>query len=299
MTDEKSQLLQRLEDAGVIEDPAGWDVDSASGGLNTQVYFVTAGDGTSYTVRLGHAEIDLRREAEILESLAGCPGVASPVYYEEDILVHPTMPGESAPIEDANEDQIVALGRSLACIHSQEHAHYVIWPDLSPRIGSRRDLLTGRLDSVKRYRAFDEGTVPELLDLQHRLLELDLSDHGWDETHFSQIHGDLSVGNILWSEDGAYLVDWEYSRHSDPAEELAYIATEQGVSQATLDALRAGYDEGGGTPDTWKRVAIWAPFTALDSAFWWCDYLLERDEDPNSHEEVRARIAEAERWLDF
>jgi aminoglycoside phosphotransferase (APT) family kinase protein len=92
------------------------------------------------------------------------------------------------------------------------------------------------------------------------------------------------------------LIDWEYTRIGDPAEDLAYLLTEQPVPASTVSALRRFYEEAGGALDTWRRVPAYGVFTALDSALWWADYLASRDL-LRGRSEVEARLATAGGWL--
>ncbi len=44
-----------------------------------------------------------------------------------------------------------------------------------------------------------------------------------DET-LALLHGDIGPGNILWGPDPV-LIDWEYARPGNPADEIAYCST--------------------------------------------------------------------------
>lgn len=294
----EKELLKRLVDAGVITSGETWDARRAGGGLNTEVFFVEQqSDGESLTVRLARSGIDLRREARYLSHLQACPGVPHVKYADRDILVHDKLSGEPGPLAEASDADLDALARTLACMHSHTVDHYILWPDLTKRHGTRAELLRARIASLPEYRSFEQLQHDDLDALYQVLCEIELDGPDWGAEQFGLIHGDLSIGNILWSEGGVSLIDWEYVRPSDPAEELAYIITEQPVGDALRRRLRNAYIAHGGVGASWERVGGWAAFTALDSAFWWCDHLLERGEEPTHHPEVLARIATVKRWL--
>lgn len=294
----KDELLDRLQHTGFFDEGENWEFKAAGGGLNTEVYFAeNPATSSSLTIRLGRAGSDLRREAQYLARLTDCPGIPAVRHVDRDLLVHETLPGEPAPLAEATEDDLDSLARVLACIHTHENDHYVVWPDLSACYGPRSDLLRARIASLPGYRSFNDPPLDALLMLYQALQDIEMTSTGWDDGRYALIHGDLSVGNILWSDGGVSLIDWEYARPSDPAEELAYLVSEQPVPDETVQRLRDAYIGHGGPPDAWDRVAGWLPFTTLDSALWWCDHLLERGEDPAGHPEVQARIETARRYL--
>lgn len=295
---QENTLIERLQTARVLTADGRWRIKPASGGHNTQVYFLDHPDReTSLTVRLARAGIDLQREAGYLALLGDCPGIPIVRHVEPDLLVHDTLPGTPAPLADATDADLNALAQVLACIHAHEVDHYIVWPHLTERRGTRADLLLARITSLPEYRSFDDSLRDDLLALYQALRQIELDGPGWHAMQFAMIHGDLSIGNILWSEAGVSLIDWEYTRPSDPAEELAYLITEQPVPENIVQRLRGAYIAHGGPPDAWERLPAWLPFTALDSAFWWCDHLRERGEDPAGHPEVQARIETTRRFL--
>lgn len=296
---EAQQILAQLERAGLIAAESGWTLERASGGLNTTVWLLTDGDGKPcYSVRIGPAAGVLEHEARAISTVAGCPGVPTLRFVSPQLLVHDYLPGEVNPLAELNGRQIDALARSLACLHSHRHAGYVLWPDRALHLGQRIGALHGR---TKRLEQADLSELPELREVRDQLSQLvaslDSNKAGWQARDFSQLHGDLSIGNLLWTADEVGLIDWEYARAGDPAEELAYLITEQPVTQAIIDQLKASYLAAGGTPDVWQRLPTWAAFTATDSAVWWVNYLRAQGERPHDHPTIWARIVTARQWL--
>ena len=100
------------------------------------------------------------------------------------------------------------------------------------------------------------------------------------------LHGDPWSGNLVWSPTGPVLVDWEYARGGEPAEDLAYLAALDELPEATLAAVLHGYGAGSGLS---ARVTAWRPLMAV-----WCGaWLSARGAD----ERGARLLAHAERLL--
>jgi Ser/Thr protein kinase RdoA (MazF antagonist) len=84
---------------------------------------------------------------------------------------------------------------------------------------------------------------------------------------FRRLHGDLWSGNVVWDGATPTLVDWEYGRQGDPAEELAYLVEMDAYDDDALAALLAGY----GAPDVAARVDAWRPLVALAAGLWYAE----------------------------
>ena len=82
---------------------------------------------------------------------------------------------------------------------------------------------------------------------------------------FRLLHGDLVEANLVWGPDGPALVDWEFWRMGDPAEDLAYLAELNRLPDPVLVAVLDGY----GRPEVAAAVAAWRPLVALDAAGWY------------------------------
>ena len=59
------------------------------------------------------------------------------------------------------------------------------------------------------------------------------------------LHGDVAGGNLLWS-PMPVLIDWEYARMGDAADEVAYIFNQNELSVADRLAFWRGYLQGPG-----------------------------------------------------
>ena len=82
---------------------------------------------------------------------------------------------------------------------------------------------------------------------------------------FAFLHGDLVTGNILWPASAPVLVDWEFWRMGDPAEDLAYVVAMNDMAAASAAAVHAGY---GAPAGLIARARAWEPMVLADAALW-------------------------------
>lgn len=293
------RVLQRLHEIGLLPDTAGdWSVERATGGLNSTVWRVDEGPAPRYIVREARPGWDLLAEARAISATSGCPGVPKLRHVEPRMLVHDYLPGLVMSLEEATERQVEALARTLACLHGRKAPGYVVWPDRTLRLGTRLDALRARISSLHKVDLEGLSDLAVLRDeVEETIKRITGRSAGWGSTEFAQIHGDLSIGNLLWTDEAVNLIDWEYARAADPAEELAYLFTEQPVLVSLMDSMLAAYIEAGGDSSAVERVAPWAAFTAVDSAVWWVRYLRGQGQEPSGHREVDLRTAAATWWL--
>ena len=69
----------------------------------------------------------------------------------------------------------------------------------------------------------------------------------------------------MWAPDGPALIDWEFCRLGDPAEDLAYLAELNGLPGTVLAGVLAGY----GLPGMGARVEAWRGLVAADAGAWY------------------------------
>jgi aminoglycoside phosphotransferase (APT) family kinase protein len=96
------------------------------------------------------------------------------------------------------------------------------------------------------------------------------------------LHGDIAPGNILWR-PRPVLIDWEYSRLGDPADEIAYLLDQNGLTPAQRAAFWLGYRQSFSGSQAMlcgvvERVEWWEPLTLLGSALWWVERWVRRAE---------------------
>jgi Ser/Thr protein kinase RdoA (MazF antagonist) len=309
MTHLSGTILDVLKRHAVIGTDHGWRVTLAAGGTTDRTFSVSDPRGKPvHTVRLSRPGFGewLLREESVLRDLGdeGSSCVPSGVRRIEDIalpegqmLVHEHVGGQPSHLATPGDDAVESLAQCLAWVHGHPRPGFMIWPSLDVRHGTRAACYHARLASLRRYDSA-QGVLPDVDPLLRRIEALDLPPSaGWDEPGFALIHGDLSAGNILWQDDGGVaLIDWEFSRDGDPAEDLAYLIAEQDLSPATVSDLADAYASASGDPWTLARMPAWLPLVALDAALWWADYFL-RHGQPVKHPDVTTRLERGLRYL--
>jgi aminoglycoside phosphotransferase (APT) family kinase protein len=108
-------------------------------------------------------------------------------------------------------------------------------------------------------------------------------------------HGDVAGGNVVWTPEPV-LLDWEYARLGDPADEVAYVFAQHAWSAGPRELFWRGYRETCGRPvePVAERAAWWEPVTMLGSALFWLR-LWERGADARAA--TLERLAWCERLL--
>ncbi len=265
-------------------------VDKLSGGERHQLFRVSELGSESYVVRINntHDQYDLekaRREAMVLSYLED--GLAPRLYdYDEcsTFFHRPTMliaflPGMHVDLAASSEGMLNSLGWTVGRLHNLKSdrfitafgfnartpAEYLIerfkW-DIGRRI--QWDKLPSELATRfwKGYRKVAEAALDSVTQEQ------------WLAPRpFSLLHGDMGGENIIWSEGKVRLLDWEDVRLGDAAEEVAYIFTENTLSDRGRVAFWNGYADArvGGADAVAGRVTTWEPIVMFGSAMWWLD----------------------------
>ncbi len=122
------------------------------------------------------------------------------------------------------------------------------------------------------------------------------------------LHGDIGAGNVIWG-PAPVLIDWEYARIGDRADEIAYVFTQNGLDEAEREAFWRGYRPGTDPEapfdDLVDRVRWWEPVTLLGSALWWVERWSCRaaadaagEPDPSVPRTQRYYLGQARRRLD-
>jgi len=278
-------ILRALNSHGLIADITGWTQRLAPGGSTDRTFTIVAPDGTpTFTARLARAGLEswLRREEAVLRELAESNHAWSPVDVTRieaadllpvDLLVHEHMPGTNAPAGSVSLAARERLGEALAWVHRHERDGYMIWPSLDPRSGTRADAYRARLAPLRRYRSVAAATDAARRIAALEAIAADLPpENGWHDTSFALIHGDLSPGNILWEGDNVHLIDWEFARDGDPAEDLAYLIAEGRLTPDSFSDIAEAYVASDGDPWALARVGAWLPLVTLDAELWWADW---------------------------
>jgi Ser/Thr protein kinase RdoA (MazF antagonist) len=205
------------------------------------------------------------REAAALRAVRHLDASPAVLAEGEGVLVLSLLPGRTLPPDRLDAARAARLGAVIRRLHESQVSGTGGWPDWS-----------GEAHDLPAYHRRAAATVREWAPAAHRALA-DAVLAGLPalppapEPGFRRLHGDLWSGNLLWDGDELGLVDWEYSRQGDPAEELAYVIEMDGLTPAVAAALLHGYGLAGMAP----RVAAWRPLAALGAGLWYADLGLE------------------------
>ncbi|WP_217923370.1 aminoglycoside phosphotransferase family protein [Miltoncostaea oceani] len=213
----------------------------------------------------------LAREAEALRRLAGVAWAPPLVEAGPGRIVSGRLPGEprdlSRGVDDAGARR---LGGVLADLHGRDRADRggLWWWDAPARSPAAH-----RARRAADAAASLAGTPHA--GLVERALRRPLP-AVTDREPFRMVHGDLVAANIVWGPAGPALVDWEFWRMGDPAEDVAYLIAVNGLPPPAAAAVLDGYGDPGMPP----RVAAWTALVALDAAGWYLARGLDADAAP-------------------
>lgn len=239
------------------------------------------------------------REAAVLASVGG---VAAPELYDfrrtSDWFATPVMclqfiPGRRQDVRTAGLPRIGQLASLLAWVHQRPV------DGLGESLGTATTLASyaeDRLRAILSTLAWARDPLPRTL--QDRLrraagLLAETFDASRDRESFNSgeglalLHGDIGPGNVLWN-PGPCLIDWEYTRLGDPADELAYTFDQNALTPSRRRAFWDGYQQGAPSRSLpahlVERAHWWEPVTLLGSALWWVQRWVRRTEADTSGE---------------
>ena len=76
------------------------------------------------------------------------------------------------------------------------------------------------------------------------------------------------------------MIDWEYTRLGDPADEIAYLLDQNDLSPEQREAFWRGCQEAVSSKELLAQVAAhvdwWEPVALLGSALWWVERWVRR-----------------------
>jgi aminoglycoside phosphotransferase (APT) family kinase protein len=202
--------------------------------------------GDREVVKRGDAEA-LAREAEALAAVAGRPWAPALVRHRPGELVTARVAGAPRDPAALGAADARRLGAVLRDVHGVRTAPA---PGLAAyRAGRVRDAeaaLAGTPDAGLARRVAGSPPAPD--------------------GALALLHGDLVAANVLWTASGGpVLIDWEFHRMGDPAEDLAYLAELNGLPDPVLAAILDGYAE----PAVAARVEGWRGLAAADAGGWY------------------------------
>lgn len=222
--------------------------------------YLLEGPKRDVVVKLGPPQSSLREAAALqdVRRLAIAPQV---IAVAEGVLVLERMPGETVPAGELGATRAAALGAVVRRLHDSFVAASGGWPDWPDGAHDLPEYHALAVDAVR------EWATAEHAELTGRVLAVLPTPPPADEPGFRRLHGDLWSGNVVWDGDGPSLVDWEYARRGDPAEDLAYLVEMDALGPELVTALLEGY----GHSHIAQRVEAWRPLAALGAGLWYAE----------------------------
>jgi aminoglycoside phosphotransferase (APT) family kinase protein len=257
-------------------------------GENHDVYAVSllGVDPNRVVVRIATSErardcATAEREAAVLTLVHG---VSAPLLYDfrcaSGWFDVPTMcmqfvEGDQRPPRDA--DEVTRLGSAVGGLHALPSEQLTGWSDTKVTLGAYLDarvieigeklrFVRDPLPAAAQRRLWRVGTsVEELLGRPEIRAAFESRDR------LVLLHGDVAGRNIVWT-PAPVLIDWEYARVGDPADEIAYVFNQNDLDESLCGHFWRGYEAGRGgdaSSALLDRVRWWEPVTVLGSALFW------------------------------
>ncbi|HTT90286.1 MAG TPA: aminoglycoside phosphotransferase family protein [Acidimicrobiales bacterium] len=245
--------------------------------------------------------LQAEREAAVLGKVGG---TAAPVLYDfrcsSEWFRTPSMcmqfvAGHQTDLGSAAAEQIELLGSVVARVHGCPAEVLVHGQATADNLATYAE---ARLRSILSTLRWLHEPVPAAV--QSGLMgAANLVQKSWEEARdapcfrsgasLALLHGDIAPGNILWGPHPV-LIDWEYSRLGDPADEIAYLFDQNGLTLSQRSAFWLGYEQAfsGGQAlfgQVLDRVKWWEPLALLGSALWWVERWVRR-----AHAEATGRV---------
>ena len=174
------------------------------------------------------------------------------------VVVTERIDGAHRQLADLDASEAAALGRFLRALHDSRRSATGGLPHWPTRVRSLASYRRGRERDALAAAGTDRG-------LAERIVAAAAAPAPVREGRpFRLLHGDLVAENILWS-PSPRLIDFEFWRMGDPAEDLAYLVEVNGVPNAIVAAMLDGYAHRGVA----DRLDGWRPLCALDAGLWY------------------------------
>ncbi len=321
--------------AAMAEYIASLDVDASLGrvveitrfahGENHAVYRVRCADQCDVerdvVVRISNADAEVDRVRADREAavLAHLRGAASPrlIDYRRDgpfaghaVMCLEHVDGHYEPLNTASPDRLADLGAAVRRTHSTPV------DDLAPALHAAPDLSTyveNRGQSMLARMPLVQDPLPKAVQGRFRDVaawakqttdQLRMTDNAGTPV---LLHGDVSAGNVLWTPQPV-LIDWEYARIGDPADEIGYVFGQNALRPEQREGFWRGYGdelEPASLSRVIERAASWEPLTLFGSALYWVDLWSRRvraeataSVDPSAPKDPSYYLEYATRYLD-
>lgn len=214
----------------------------------------------------------LKEEAEAL-NLLNIENLPKLIFFDKNSLIHDRLwiietYIEGEMVERLNVDQFRNLGYLLANVHTttiQTHKGVNLWNRFLKNCHSFGDehLLLNHPDPV----------LKKLIERAFEYFQDQQSEY--DNLQLSLIHGDATPSNTLVRGNAVSLIDWEFSKFSDPMSEFSTIYYDDieyhkgkwrpHIKDDERKALYEGYDCAGGEINE-ERLKLWMNHDKLGAA---------------------------------
>jgi aminoglycoside phosphotransferase (APT) family kinase protein len=259
-------------------------------------YLDAVGAATDLVIRVsyggGSAEcVQAEREARVLEKVGG---VAAPLLYDfrrsspwfdAPVMCMQFVAGLQTELSSATAADLEQLGSVVAWVHGRPADDLVDGPSAARTIAAYAEQ---RLQSIMATLVWARDPLPAAIQARLRRAASSVQG-GWewrrDTPSFSTsdtlvlVHGEIAPGNILWGPDPV-LIDWEYARLGDPADEIAYLFDQNGLSPDQRESFWRGYRQSVNSQlrleHVSDRVEFWEPVTLFGSTLWWVERSVRR-----------------------
>ena len=189
-----------------------------------------------------------------------------------DILfaVFPKQGGRNP--EELNEEQVGRVGRLLGRMHSVGR---------TKQASSRLRLTPENIGLQSLEFLLDSGSIPrEVEDSYEGLVRsiCDLSSPWFEGINYQRIHGDCHLGNLLWSDEGPFWVDFDDMMQGPPVQDLwLMLPGRDDHAKRLLHHLLEGYEQMGDFDRSTLRLI--EPLRALRMIYFTA-WIAKRWEDP-------------------
>jgi len=276
MDSSTAEIIREAVQRAQVKDFTGTYKELGHGELN-QTYLLDCTSGALVLRIAKHQDQStLKREAHAL-SVINKSWAPQLVYFNAD----QKMDGrlwiletyiEGGRVTRLSPEQFFKLGTILAQIHQHGSSEAVgpLWAQLLHECSSFGD---------EHYLlAHPEPRLKEILNEAKQ--EFAKTYAHYEHGQRSLIHSDATPSNILVTDEGVALIDWELAQYKDPMAEFSTVYYEdieynQGkwrlkITSEEKSKLFAGYEAGGGKIDE-ERIQFWIRFDKIGAAvfLWW------------------------------
>lgn len=219
---------------------------------------LTAVEGPPARVAKSGPPGPLAREARALRLVAETGVAPRLVRHEPGLIETELIAGAEVRLSHLSTADAHALGRTLRRVHDARRSATGWLPGWRSRVRT--------LEAYRRRRAADARSAGADVELAGRVVAAlpPLPATPASAEPFALLHGDLVSANILWT-PAPRLVDWEFWRMGDPAEDLAYLAEVNAIPDVVLGGVLAGYADRAVA----GRLDAWRALCALDAGLWY------------------------------